>query len=30
MEYLESQTRGLLVDCLKSIGFSVGEAESRV
>ncbi len=30
MNYLERQTRGLLVGCFKSAGFSVGEAESRV
>lgn len=30
MDYLEKQTRGLLIGCLKAVGFSVGEAESRV
>lgn len=29
MDYLEKQTRSLLVGCLKTAGFSVGEAESR-
>lgn len=30
MDYLEKQTRGLLVGCLENSGFSVGEAESRM